>query len=270
MYWRLHQAIFKDRIIEAKEYLSKYPDIVQVIQGHVWSADNPLVAEYMPALALTTIQDIRNIQTYKYTPWFFYHNTNYSVSYWMSYLPNIDFLNKQSMFIPCGLLKTFNKDILSSTSNEGKIFIRPNSGNKLFAGCVIELEDFEHEVNMIINKLSPENMVVISPYKKLHPVEWRFWIVNNHVIAYTPYSWEEDLEWKPAPFDALVLAHHVALSGFQIDATYVVDIVSDVNNKFYINEINATSTSGVYNVPFDKFFHPLRELSLQEYNNLYV
>jgi hypothetical protein len=61
--------------------------------------------------------------------------------------------------------------------------------------------------------------------KQLKDVEWRFWIVNREVVAYSPYSWQNEICWALAPNKVLKIAKLVAENPWQPDIAYVVDIV---------------------------------------------
>jgi hypothetical protein len=266
MYWRIHQAIFRDKLDEALNILDG--DIVQIVNGNILSLPVPFKSPDKPALALTTLQDARQIMSHtRLTPWLFYNYNDYCVSYWMSNLSDdLPILNKHCMFIPSGLLLSINSRLLHSLTNQHKVFIRPNSGNKAFTGYSIHVDNWDYEAHIINEKTNLETMLMISHHIDLSPIEWRCWIVNKQIVAYSPYSWEEDIKWFKAPDQVLELATKVATSKFQVDVTYVLDIVSDLNNNYYINEINATSTSGIYDVPLVELLPALRTLSQQEYS----
>ncbi len=266
MYWRLHKAIFREKLDEALNILDN--DNIQVVDGNILSLPVPFTSINEPALALTTLQDARQIMNHsKLIPWLFYNYTDYCVSHWMSNLSDdLPILNRNGIFLPSGLLSTINSKILNSISNQHKVFIRPNSGNKVFTGYSIHIDNWEYDTHIISEKTNPETMLMISPHVDLSPVEWRCWIVNNELAAYSPYSWEDELTWYKAPEQVLELANKVAKSKFQVDVTYVLDIVSDLDNHYYINEINATSTSGIYDVPLIDLLPALRTLSQNEYS----
>lgn len=271
MHWRLHTAIFLDRLSEATDILDEFGDTYTIIDGNDKAFNSKIITNIQdtPTLGITTIQDTRNIHG---TPGLYYHPTNYNVSNW---LPNLDqklpILNKSAIFLPSGLLPTIHTKLLLSIANNNQVFIRPDSGNKLFTGCSININNWDYNISHITSKLNKETMVVIAPHVFLNDIEWRCWIVNNKVVAYSPYSWNNNIKIDvrdAVPTNVLELATSVAEYSWQLDYTYVLDIVLDLNGVAYINEINATSTSGIYEVELDILLVELRNLAIAEYNEL--
>src|SRR5690606_31966545 len=112
--------------------------------------------------------------------------------------------------------------------------------------------------------------------RRLEATEWRFWIVGRTVVANASYSWEqEDVPWAPPPLEALQVAQAMAANSWQPDIAYVVDVVRESSeditpggpigsNGYFLNELNAASTSGLYNAPFSPLLTALREAVLGE------
>ncbi len=278
MYWRLHPAVFGNKIDEAVSILLEREDTVQLIYNNSFRSNSLLDVTNLPTLALTTLQDARELSkqssSKNYTPLLYYNEYQYCVSYWLSNMsPNIPILNRRGVFLTSGMLPSIDTKLLHYLTkleyNTNKIFIRPNSGNKLFAGQSINIDNWEYEINRLSERINPESLVILAPHVELSPIEWRFWIVKGTVVAYTPYSWEQDITWTSAPDHVLKLAQLVASNTWQLDTTYVVDIVVDTHNDAYVNEINATSTSGTYDAPLRELLLSLRSLAIEEYNLLF-
>jgi ATP-grasp domain, R2K clade family 3 len=272
MFWRLHKAIFDTRIEEAKAIIESFGDTVQIVEGTV-SKIAPVSVDKLsePSMAITTLQDARQLLTKDYpsTPWLFYHTSKYDVSYWASRFPqDIPWLNRHGVFIPYGNLST-HPIIKNLAGEDNRVFIRPNSGNKVFTGFDIAVDDtFSEELkkHMLFVRPEEETLCYVTPYKKIRDIEWRFWICEHEVVAYTPYSWGEDPELFKAPDSILELAEKVAKSNFNPDYAYVADFVLDSTGNPYLVEINAASTSGIYSVDLNKLLSGLRKTSIREYD----
>lgn len=272
MFWRIHKAIFNDRELEAQKIIESFGDTLQIVEGTLSTIEPINVSNLNEAsLAITTLQDARKLLTLNYpsSPWLFYHASQYDVNYWSSRFPrNIPWLNQNGIFIPYGNLPD-HPLISQMTGEENRVFIRPNSGNKVFTGFDIAVDkSFNDELKkqMLFVRPDEETMCYITPYKKISHIEWRFWICEKQVVAYSPYSWGEEPGLSKAPDSIIDLANQVAQSSFHPDYAYVADFVLDNNNNPYLIEVNAASTSGIYSVDLNKLLPALRNTAIREYN----
>ena len=272
MFWRLHTAIFGDQLQEAYNYLMSQGDHVQVVTGSSLTVETVPEIQPQAALAITTLQDARS-QSGCFrghcSPWLFYDDVNYSVSSWLPRLDrSISVLNREGIWVPYGMLCNLSKDLLRSLqSYDRKIFIKPDKGHKSFTGFSVFTERFHEEIRENIGylNLDPHVMCFLARHPQLKEIEWRFWIVNRVVVAYAPYSWEEDIPWTLAPEGIHLLAHKMAKNSWQPDLAYVVDVVETKRGYVFVNEINAASTSGVYSAPITDLLSALRNVAHLEF-----
>lgn len=261
MFWRIHEALFKDRITEAEGIITTFGDNVQVVHGSLHQLPpSPNIVD-IPSLTLTTLDDIRfKTNNTHACPWSFFQERKFSVSYWLPRLlqHNIPTVNDLGHFLPFGMLNLLSPPF----------FVKPNAGNKQFTGQIVfDWSGLEHL------KIEQETMCFISPVKRLCEVEWRFWIVDKKVVTFSPYTWDEniDVSLLNLPQEAAELAARVAETILDIDVTFVVDIVYvEDDNEYQVNEINSTTTSGVYNADLKALFGSLRILAQQEWNAAYA
>lgn len=269
MHWRLHTAIFGFESSAAAAYLRTLGDSVQVISGSI--RDLPPVEVMpapMPALAITTLQDAAKNHVGPGTPWLFYDGHSYDVAYWMPRIEaSIPVLNREGVFLPFGMLQAPCPALLSWIGEDGSVFIRPDSGRKLFTGFVAAVTadgslsiGHEHQTRLA----APDAMCLVAPTKKIDPVEWRFWIVDRKVVASTPYSWVTEPEWAPAPESCVAVSRAMAANPWQPDLAYVVDVVEH-NGQAFLLEINAASTSGIYAAPLETLLLALRDVAQREH-----
>lgn len=276
MFWRLHKAIFQDRIDEVTAILDKFQDTYQIVEGKP-SQLAPVNQSNLnqASLAMTTLQDARRLlrQDYPSTPWLFYHEEHYDVSYWSSHLDsNISWINRKGIFLPYHLALTMSEELKDYlTGEDNKIFIRPDSGNKLFTGFSIENNsEFKKniETTLLVNRQEPSTLCLVAPHKNIQSTEWRFWISERQIIAHTPYSWEEEPTLRDAPELILEEVEKLIKMPWQPDYTYVADFCLDKENMAYLIEINATSTSGIYQANLQNLISGLRKTAIEEYDGL--
>lgn len=267
MRWRLHAAIFSglERLAEAKAYLLSMGDQVQVVSGR-HSSLPPVEAgghKEVPFLAITTLQDARLLRMPdRAVPVLYWDAARYDVSYWMPRVgSDIPVLNRTGLFYPLGMLLAANKGIPAWLGIGGAAFVKPDKGHKQFTGFTAPVTetglDLTNEYQL--RGLAPELMCLIAPASKLAMAEWRFWIVNRKVVAWSPYSWSEpEMKWEPAPAHVQKVAEAMARNQWQPDIAYVVDIAM-VEEEPFLLEINAASTSGVYDAPLIPLLSALRD-----------
>lgn len=282
IYWRIHQVVV-DRVDTVEKLLSDRGDVVQIVDGHVLEIAPPL--EHVGAsMAITSLQDARFLLKQKNAPRMYFDLRRYNVSYW---LPRMDIgvpvLNKGCIFVPAGLLKDVSATFPVKMRARGcarnslfdRVFIRPDSGLKPFTGQSLDINDVRNweeiakSFFMSCRNVSPDLMLCVSPWRSLNRTEWRFWIVNRKVSAYAPYGWGdndcgEEMPWMEAPAGAIVVAELLAQNAWQPDIAYVADVVQTQDGVFWLNEINAASTSGIYNAPLEPLFDALRDAISRE------
>lgn len=272
MFWRIHKAIFDNKLQEAKSILEHWGDTVQVVEGNVTTIE-PIADNMLQDInfCITTLQDARSLLRNQYSkPLFlFYHPTRYDVSAWSASLPdNIPWLNRHGVFIPYQHL--FNHPILAHLIvDNGRVFIRPNSGNKIFTGFDIAVDNqFNDNLKnqMLFAKPDGDTMCYVAPYKNIEKNEWRFWFCEHKVVACTPYSWSDSPSLVEPPQQIQSLAEQLASSSFNPDYAYVADFVLDDKGKAYLIEVNAASTSGVYNADLNALLLGLRTTIIRDYN----
>lgn len=272
MFWRLHKAIFDEQLKKAIEVIKNLGDSYQIVEGTPSQLkDVPFEKFNEPALAITTLQDAQRLirKDYPSTPWLFFNNTHYRVSYWLSRIDkNIPVLNRDCIFIPYGQLKNLSSSILNAISTK-KIFMKPDSGNKVFTGFSIDNNDYfleRLEDQLKFSHIDPEEMIVMSSNKSIENIEWRFWIAERKIIGYTPYSWDLEPKLLTPPQKIMELAEKMTQNSWQPDYIYVADFCLTSEGQPMLIEINAASTSGIYQVDLQKLLPAMKKTCIREYN----
>lgn len=193
------------------------------------------------------VRQVRNRAPFIPGAWCNFNNMKCS-SYYAHFGEHL--LNKSYVMMPIGdlirrsddlgvVVPGFNSELLSNDSKS--IFIRPDSGAKLFTGYTIDLKD-KHKIQTLIQAVGPETLVVISPWKEIL-AEWRFVVCDRKVVAGCQYL---PVESSNYPETALRLAIKITEHDWQPDLCYTIDIAKYSDGKMYLLEINSFSCSGLY------------------------
>jgi hypothetical protein len=135
------------------------------------------------------------------------------------------------------------------------VFLRPDDGNKTFAGQVVDLGDWPHAANGLEagSPIAPQTMVVVAPAVTLEGPEWRLWVRRDEGpiawAAHGPDGWMPDAPEPPA--EARRLAREVAMGLGAPDEVFVIDVRRH-EGRLRVVELNAASTSGVYGADLDR------------------
>lgn len=183
------------------------------------------------------------------------------VSAWMAHY-HVFMLNQDGAFLPWSILKARRSAATLGRMHGSKLFVRPDGGMKVFPGQVVDWECSRQALLQIeqmerLYHIDPEMLVFYAPAQPLPDVEWRFWIVNRQVVAWSPYGHDREtpLPWKKAPPAAIKLAEALAAHPWQPDIAWVADIVAfddrpgGKSDGAALIEVNAASTAGVYAAP---------------------
>lgn len=140
------------------------------------------------------------------------------------------------------------KQVCQLNKNDIGKFCRSNSGNKLWSGQILD----ESLINIIKNKLQPDDLMYISDAKKFTGYEYRCWVINEKIIEITPYNrfMEDNLHHEKSYDEIKEYVEKINLC-WTPDDMFVIDICV-YKNKPYVVEYNCFSTSGFYNADVNK------------------
>ncbi len=157
-------------------------------------------------------------------------------------------LNKDYRFLT---LSDFAASSESIVSQQGAVFIRPDSGLKSFSGTLVKKESLAEDLkNLLFYDPPLDSQCVISSPKTLHR-EWRMICISGHVITGSQYKKDGKFALdRECPNDVIHLAESIANS-YQPDTAFMIDI-AESEEKFYLIELNNFSTSALYLADTDK------------------
>jgi len=146
---------------------------------------------------------------------------------------------------------------------DDKLFIRPDSGIKPFAGEVITRAEFKDRIEFLSSLT--DDKVYVSSYKPIDR-EWRFFARKNKIITgslyMVNYNIISDSNYDQEAYD---LACIIANIGYHPDPIYSIDICKS-NGLYYLIEINSFSCAGIYNCNIDKLIKEVSAQALEDWD----
>lgn len=184
-------------------------------------------------------------------------------SVYTNHIPAELLLNENSIMSTFGDLRrrpTFFKNIFGSSA-----FLRPNSSQKIFSGCLLNNWDSELSAMSQTSSVTDETIVVLSAPQTILS-EHRMFVVNREVVTATQYQKAGAVDLSSqSPQEAWDLAKHMANLEWQPDIAYVCDVaITPLGAK--IVELNAISTSGWYLADVSALAHALSNAAVSEWN----
>lgn len=216
-----------------------------------------------------SIEAVNGVKYYdkNYIPSGYIQEKELACKKYMPQIPSEDLLNSDYIMLPYGeFLKRREK--VYDLFNTNKLFIRPDSGLKTFAGTTIHLEDFDYEINTLekLTSVEKDTIVVIAPIQPIEK-EYRVVIGNRDVIASSLYKIKGNVIMKEgAPEEVIELAKKIGQIEWQPDLVYTCDIATLTDGSAKVIELNSFSCAGLYACNLRDIVTKVSEIALKEYN----
>lgn len=175
----------------------------------------------------------------------FLHFTRYS-----QFIPKNLLLNSDYLVLPYGEITNWLPrliDIFGET-----LFIRPDSPNKPFTGFSKTGADelsFELNALAITECIDYSELCIIAPAKPIPEIEWRFWLIEEQIVTWAPYTWNfrnRVIITQNQPSSKMLnVATDLAVRLVEHDNALVADFIETDEGPKLV-ELNAVSTSGWY------------------------
>jgi hypothetical protein len=154
-------------------------------------------------------------------------------------------INRDFILLPKSCLLQ-NKDLIFNTFEGNRLFIRPNSSDKSFAGTTITKKWFEQELDIIFSvneynatrEIRDDELILISSYKIIKG-EARLFVFDGKIITHSTYLGDRELTEKDT--ETIDVSRCPWLCTIDVD-TYTLEII----------EVNSFSCAGLYNCDTDK------------------
>jgi len=195
---------------------------------------------------LQSIENIYDIGTLRLNDFYYSQYTNRNQNL---------MLNSNYFIMPWWYLKTENAlDIIKQSFSSDKIFIRPDSGDKVFNGTTLGTKHWSMELDIIYDisgKNIPDNCnVIVAPYNNIL-AEYRAFISRNKIIDISEYinSTDNILDFKILKAECSKL---LAQFKHNILVPYTMDFCITSDNTFHILEINSAESAAWYDMDYSK------------------
>lgn len=205
-----------------------------------------------------------------YSPGAYYSRDRFRCSFYMPRLPLAWLGNAEGFYVPFGEF-TRRKAQFYRMFGVSRLFVRPDSGAKVFTGLAMSKRIANQEINSLrqLTSVTDDTLVMVAPAKTIS-AEYRFYIVQGRVVTASRYM----VKGQPSSSaridpQCLDLAKKVAAHSWQIDLAYTCDIglfLEPGGAKARIVEINAFSTSGLYDCDSQKLFSAVASIAVKEYD----
>lgn len=138
-------------------------------------------------------------------------------------------------------------EIFQLFGEDATIWMRPSTGKKTFTARLVQLEDYDNFVKKwVVPFTQPTDKVVVSTPKSING-EWRFICNRGTIIATSCYIYQGNRIYVPScPNGARAKCEDVLDFGYYPDNFFAVDICEDSEGKYYLMELNAFSSCGLY------------------------
>jgi hypothetical protein len=154
-------------------------------------------------------------------------------------------INRDFILLPKGCLKQ-NKSLIFNAFEGNRLFIRPNSSDKSFAGTTITKKWFEQELDIIFSvneynatrKIRDDELILISSYKIIKG-EARLVVFDGKIITHSTYLGDRELTEQD--LEMIDVSGCPGICTVDVD-TYTLEII----------EVNSFSCAGLYNCDTDK------------------
>ena len=184
--------------------------------------------------------------------------TNFNCStyntYWGEYL-----LNNTYSLLPL-------QEVYRQYKNN-KLFIRPDSGMKTFAGQVINLNESNK-----LKDIHPETLVLVDTVKPVSK-EWRFVVCDNRIVTGCQYMKEGKYVSESSPEELNKVQDWLTQVLNKVkwlpDLIYTID-VCESEGTLYILELNSFSCSNFYSCDLSKIVEAANEVAIADWKEVYI
>ncbi|MDB5384367.1 MAG: hypothetical protein JWM11_13 [Planctomycetaceae bacterium] len=156
-------------------------------------------------------------------------------------------LNQDYAMLPFAELSRCSEFLFDTFGRDGRMFVRPDSPLKLFAGLVVSRETFAKDLDfMAFYSFPPESLVVVSSPKTIVK-EWRFVVAEQSIVASSQYKeGAESMARSGADDEAVGLANAILALGYSPDPVWVMDICETSDGRYHLLEIGGFSFANLY------------------------
>jgi len=176
-------------------------------------------------------------------------------------------LNQDYIMMPAVELLRQKEFVYNKMGIDNCVFVRPSSGFKEFAGDTVPFEEMDkNALGFGFYHDNPELLTVVTTPKVITK-EWRFVVAKKKVITGSQYRLGKDVEPEVVETTceaALYAQSIVDAVEWEPDPIYTLD-VCESDGKLFLLELNAFSTSGLYDCDLETIVRVASEMAVEEW-----
>lgn len=173
-------------------------------------------------------------------------------------------LNSPYMFFPLGDFNNLRSFIFRNLGNNSDVFLRPDSGFKLFTGGLIN--QFESLNHFLCGSHFFKNDLALAAKPAKIWREWRLVVCNEKVVAASQYQKYGLLETEiGCPPKVIEFGNRIAQK-WQPAPAFTIDI-AETKDGFFLLELNSFSCSGLYECEASEIVREVSQLVLNLQND---
>jgi hypothetical protein len=187
-------------------------------------------------------------------------------------------LNSDYAMFPLGDLLNRREWVFRNFGVDDCVFLRPSSGFKTFTGQVVELVDWDQEIDQLVWKAGDSTLVVVC-----RPIEitreWRL-VVTDRVIAGSQYKQGRGLiripgsdivRTKEVPQSVMDYGQQVLVDvQFKPDPIWTLDICETISGELRVLEVGSFSCAGLYECEMGPIVDEVNRLAIIEYEEYHL
>jgi hypothetical protein len=265
MLWILETDVFDDdsdnRLIES--ILKLGHNIQTIKRDYSKSIDlvPSLCSIFRGSLNMTKIFNTTNLFNHGHIPGVICNWKNMEcTTYYPKYTDLL--LNKHYIVLPYGTLKIY-KEFIYHIFDTKDIFVKPNSGDKIFSGQVIQIEKFDEDVDKLgwAGGIDDTTLCIIAEPINITQ-EYRVVIVDKKAVAASKYKNEGRLDIHEGASVSILNFAEDLVKIWEPDRAFIADIGILRNGNLKLIEINSFSCSGFYAADTDNIVKAASDMAL--------
>lgn len=146
------------------------------------------------------------------------------------------------------------------------LFLRPNSGYKLFDGGVYHI-DYDGLEEWTLNRefaIQDDDLVVIAKPQTISD-EWRAVVADGAVVDICYYRKDSRPHYERTENPDVWAIAIKAADRYQPDSAFTIDVGLTTNGKYKVVEINSFSCAGLYGVDLYKVVEAVSKVAIKDY-----
>lgn len=264
--WIFEATPFKENIERMRKAISKQGHTIHGVEYGCFAReqDLPIISTDECVVFYGSLNLATQVAKKNYTPGLWCNLQNLRCSgyypYYSKYL-----LNTPYCMFPFGDYESLKPHLFKMFGVECNIFLRPDSGYKIFTGGLIDQD--ESMAHFLANSVVFNNEIIVASEPAKITREWRLVVCDKKIVASSQYQRNGLFDTEEGcPQDVLEFATK-AIDSWQPEMCFVIDVAE--SNDLFILELNSFSCSGLYECNLDDVVYYASLAAKKEYEDIY-